>query len=124
MVEGDRGRSAGRLNDLGRWSERTGRHHANRPRNPTRASRPPVDAQKETTMTTSRPAQLAPVRIGRGNAVHLGCRSSITGPNGEPRYVAAWCGASGSGDTIRAGEAATDPSPAAPASVPSPDPSN
>ncbi|WP_230540431.1 hypothetical protein [Salinispora arenicola] len=60
-------------------------------------------------MTTSRPAQLAPVRIGRGNAVHLGCRSSITGPNGEPRYVAAWCGASGSGDTIRAGEAATDP---------------
>lgn len=59
-------------------------------------------------MTTSRPAQLAPVRIGRGNAVHLGCRSSITGPNGEPRYIA-WCGASGSGDTIRAGEAATDP---------------
>ncbi len=38
-----------------------------------------MDAQKETTMTTSRPAQLAPVRT------------------------------SGSGDTIRAGEAATDP---------------
>ncbi len=74
-------------------------------------------------MTTSRPAQLAPVRIGRGNAVHLGSRSSITGPNGEPRYIA-WCGASGSGDTSAPAKPPPTPSPAAPASAPSPDPSN
>lgn len=60
-------------------------------------------------MTSSRPAQLAPVRVGRGKAVHLGSLSSITGPDGSPRYVAAWCGASGSGDNVRAGEAITDP---------------
>ncbi|MDG4759280.1 hypothetical protein [Micromonospora sp. WMMD710] len=34
---------------------------------------------------------------------------SITGPDGSPRYVAAWCGASGRGDDVRAGEATTDP---------------
>ncbi|MFG1804645.1 hypothetical protein ACGFI4_31325 [Micromonospora carbonacea] len=56
-----------------------------------------------------RPAQLAPVRIGRGKAVHLGSLSSITGPDGSPRYVAAWCGASGSGDNVRAGEPITEP---------------
>ncbi|RAO26136.1 hypothetical protein ONO23_05539 [Micromonospora noduli] len=56
-----------------------------------------------------RPAQLAPVRVGRGKAVHLGSLSSITGPDGSPRYVAAWCGASGRGDDVRAGEAITDP---------------
>ncbi|NYT96448.1 hypothetical protein [Salinispora sp. H7-4] len=41
-------------------------------------------------MTTSRPAQLAPVRIGRGRAAHLGCRSSITGPTcqrAQPRPI-------------------------------------
>ncbi|MEV0216511.1 hypothetical protein [Micromonospora sp. NPDC050695] len=62
-----------------------------------------------TSITPARPAQLAPVRVGRGTAVHLGSLSSITGPDGSPRYVAAWCGASGSGDNVRAGEAITEP---------------
>ncbi|WP_233257877.1 hypothetical protein [Micromonospora sp. S4605] len=60
-------------------------------------------------MIPSRPVQLAPARVGRGKAVHLGSLSSITGPDGSPRYVAAWCGASGSGDNVRAGEAVTEP---------------
>lgn len=41
----------------------------------------------------TRADQLAPVRIGCGRAVHLGCLSSVTGPDDSPRYTAAWCGA-------------------------------
>jgi hypothetical protein len=40
--------------------------------------------------TTARPAQLAPVRVGRGKEIHLGSLSSVKGPNGEPRYTS-WC---------------------------------
>jgi hypothetical protein len=39
------------------------------------------------TTTTARPAQLAPVRVGKGKEVHLGSLSWVKGPNGEPRYV-------------------------------------
>ncbi|WP_433233931.1 hypothetical protein ACQP2H_31680 (plasmid) [Micromonospora sp. CA-248260] len=56
-----------------------------------------------------RPAQLAPVRVGRGTAVHLGSLSSIMGPDRSVRYVAAWCGASGTGDNVRVGEPLTEP---------------
>ncbi|MER6757614.1 hypothetical protein ABT235_25910 [Micromonospora echinofusca] len=61
------------------------------------------------TSTHTRPAQLAPVRIGRGRVVHLGNLSSITGPAGEPRYVAGSCGASTRGDTVTVGAAVTAP---------------
>jgi len=42
------------------------------------------------TQTTARPAQLAPVRVGRGKEIHLGSLSGVKGPNGEPRYTS-WC---------------------------------
>jgi hypothetical protein len=61
------------------------------------------------TKTTARPAQLAPVRIGKGVRVHLGHLSSIQGPNGEPRYCS-WCPASAGRDgaPFTAGEAVTE----------------
>ncbi|MFF0182579.1 hypothetical protein ACFYPF_26170 [Micromonospora sp. NPDC005223] len=62
-----------------------------------------------TSTTQTRPAQLAPVRVGRGRAVHLGNLSSIKGPAGEPRYVSSSCGASTRGDTVAAGAAIAEP---------------
>ncbi|MEV0005875.1 hypothetical protein AB0H28_26820 [Micromonospora sp. NPDC050980] len=62
-----------------------------------------------TSTTQTRPAQLAPVRIGRGRAVHLGNLSSIKGPAGEPRYVSSSCGAGTRGDTVVAGAAIAEP---------------
>ena len=61
------------------------------------------------TQTTARPAQLAPVRIGKGVKVHLGHLSSIKGPNGEPRYCS-WCPASAGrdGGPYTAGEAVAE----------------
>lgn len=61
------------------------------------------------TKTTARPAQLAPVRIGKGVKVHLGHLSSIKGPNGEPRYCS-YCPASAGRDgaPFTAGEAITE----------------
>ncbi|MFY1599794.1 hypothetical protein [Micromonospora sp. WMMD737] len=61
------------------------------------------------TSTNTRPAQLAPVRIGRGRVVHLGNLSSITGPAGEPRYVAGSCSAGTRGDTVKVGAAVAAP---------------
>jgi hypothetical protein len=60
------------------------------------------------TQTTTRPAQLAPVRIGNGTVVHLGHLSSITGPDGEPRYCS-YCPASRArADRTVAGEAVAE----------------
>jgi hypothetical protein len=62
-----------------------------------------------TSTTVQKRPQLAPVRIGRGRAVHLGCLSSLEGPDGEPRYSAAWCGAGRRGDgDVTVGAAVTD----------------
>jgi hypothetical protein len=62
-----------------------------------------------TSTTQTRPVQLAPVRVGRGRAVHLGNLSSIKGPAGEPRYISSSCGAGTRGDTVAAGAAVTEP---------------
>ncbi|MFY1573327.1 hypothetical protein ACN26Z_00335 [Verrucosispora sp. WMMD703] len=61
------------------------------------------------TSSNTRPAQLAPVRVGRGRVVHLGNLSSLTGPAGEPRYVPGSCGAGTRGDTVSVGAAVTEP---------------
>jgi hypothetical protein len=62
-----------------------------------------------TSTTQTRPAQLAPVRIGRGRSVHLGCLSSIKGPADEPRYRPGWCAAGSRGETVTVGAAAAEP---------------
>lgn len=60
------------------------------------------------THTKARPAQLAPVRIGSDTVVHLGYLSSITGPDGEPRYCS-YCPASRvRSDRTVAGEAVAE----------------
>jgi len=62
-----------------------------------------------TSTTHTRPAQLAPVRVGRGRAVHYGNLSSIKGPAGEPRYLSSSCGAGPRGDTVAVGAAVAEP---------------
>ncbi|XVU24183.1 hypothetical protein ACQPZJ_44295 [Actinoplanes sp. CA-054009] len=54
------------------------------------------------TQITARPAQVAPVRVGRGKEIHLGSLSGVKGSNGEPRYTS-WCPAG----RARLGKAAT-----------------
>lgn len=62
-----------------------------------------------TSTTRTKAAQLAPVRVGRGRAVHLGNLSSITGEAGEPRYRPGTCSAGTRGDTVAVGAAVAEP---------------